>query len=72
MKALVFLAALALVGLVVTGAIHLQKSSDNSFTIEVDKNIAKQDADEVIQKGEQFFHEAESNLQSRAQDGVSK
>jgi hypothetical protein len=67
MKALIFLAALAIVGLVVTGAIHLQKTSDNTFDIQVDKARVEQDAERVVSEGQALLHKAEADLQSGTQ-----
>jgi hypothetical protein len=67
MKVLVFLAALAIVGLVVTGAIHLQKTNDNTLDIQVDKARVEQDAERVVDEGKALFHKAEADLQSNSQ-----
>jgi hypothetical protein len=67
MKALIFLAALAVVGLVVTGAIHLQKTSDNTLDIQVDKARVEADAERVVDEGKALFHNAEADLQSNSQ-----
>ncbi|MBI3838377.1 MAG: hypothetical protein HY288_10655 [Planctomycetia bacterium] len=67
MKALVFLAALAIVGLVVTGAIHLQKSDDHTLSIQVDKDRVEQDAEEVVSEGKALFHKAEAEFESGTQ-----
>ena len=66
MKTLIFLGALAIIGLVVTGAIHLQKNNDNTFDIQVDKGRVEQDAERVISEGQDLLHRAESDLQSAA------
>jgi hypothetical protein len=71
MKTLVFLAALAVVGLVVTGAIKLQKTSDNNLTIQVDENRVADDAHRAVDEGREILHQAESALQS-SQGGVQK
>ena len=68
MKALVFFAALAVVGLVVTGAIKLQRSSDHTLSIQIDESRVKQDADRVVEEGKHLFQEAESTLHQAAQD----
>jgi hypothetical protein len=72
MKTLVFLAALAVVGLVVTGAIKLQKSSDNTLSIQVDENRVRQDASRVVEEGKHVFQEAESTLNQATQDSGQK
>jgi hypothetical protein len=71
MKTLVFLAALAVVGLVVTGAIKMQKTSDNTLSIQVDENLVKQDASRVIEEGREVIEKAEAAVQS-SQGGVQK
>jgi hypothetical protein len=65
------LAALAIVGLVVTGAIRLQKSSDNTISIQIDENRVKQDASQVVEEGKQVLQKAEAAVQS-SQDSVQK
>jgi hypothetical protein len=65
MKALFFLAALAIVGLVVTGAISLHKSGD-TISIEIDKQEVAEDARAVIKEGKEIFHKAESSIDSDA------
>lgn len=67
MKTLIFLAALAVVGLVVTGAIHLQKTNDNTISIQVDKGRVEQDADRLVHEGESLLHQAEADLSNAAQ-----
>jgi hypothetical protein len=64
MRLLIFLSALAVVGLVVTGAIHLQKTSDHTYMIEIDKNRVQEDAERVIEKSEALLHQAEANASS--------
>ena len=63
MRLFFFLAALAVAGLVVTGAIKLQKSSDNKVSIEIDKQKVRDDAEEVVEKGQDLLHEAETALE---------
>jgi hypothetical protein len=65
MKVLFFLAALAVVGLVVTGAIHFQKSG-NTISIQIDKDRVEEDAQKAIGESEQVLHEAEARLQQPA------
>jgi hypothetical protein len=72
MKTLVFLAALAVVGLVVTGAIKLQKSSDNTLSIQIDEGRVRQDASRVVEEGKHVFQEAESTLNQATQDNGQK
>jgi hypothetical protein len=59
MKVFAFLAALAIVGLVITGAIKLQKS-DNSISIQIDRNRVKEEAKNVVEKGEDLLRDAGS------------
>jgi hypothetical protein len=66
MRVFLFLAALAVVGLVVTGAIKMQKSSDNTVSIEIDKQKVKQEAEIVVEKGQEFLHDAETALEGAA------
>lgn len=61
MKAFFFLAALAIVGLVVTGAISLHRSG-NSITIEIDKQRVANDAQAVVDEGKQVLRQAETSL----------
>jgi hypothetical protein len=72
MKTLIFLGALAVVGLVVTGAIKLQKSSDNTLSIQIDENRVKQDAGRVVEEGKHVFQEAESSLNQATQENGQK
>jgi hypothetical protein len=60
-KALFFLVALAIVGLIITGAIRLQRSND-TITIEIDKGRVAQDARAVVTKGKQVLQKAEASL----------
>ena len=64
MKTLVFLAVLAVVGLVVTGAIKMQKTADNTLTIQVDEQRVAEDAHRVAEEGREVLHQAESALQN--------
>ena len=60
-RALFFLAALAVVALIVTGAIRLQKS-DDSITIQIDKARVAEDARAAIGRGKQVLQNAEASL----------
>jgi hypothetical protein len=64
MKTLFFLAALAVVGLVVTGAIKMQKSSESTYTIQIDEQRVKQEASQVVGEGKHVLEEAESAFNS--------
>jgi hypothetical protein len=59
MKIFMFLAALAVVGLVVTGAIKFQKS-DSSISIQIDRAKVSQEAEMVVDKSEDVLREAGS------------
>ena len=65
MKAFFFLAALAIVGLVVTGAISLRRSG-NSITIEIDKQRVANDAKAVVDEGKQVLRQAEASLDAES------
>jgi hypothetical protein len=60
-RALFFLGVLAIIGLIVTGAIQLQRS-DDSITIEINKQRVAEDAKRVISGGKQVLHKAEASL----------
>jgi hypothetical protein len=65
MRLFLFLAVFAVVGLVVTGAIKMQKSRDNGkISIEVDKEKVRDDAQIVIDKGQELLHDAETALEN--------
>ena len=64
-RALFFLAALAVVGLIVTGAIRLTRS-DNSITIQIDKKRVAEDAQAVVKKSRQALRKAEATLDREA------
>jgi Flp pilus assembly protein TadB len=67
MRLFLFLAVFAVVGLVVTGAIKMQKSADSGkISIEVDKQKVRDDAQIVIDKGEELLHGAETALENAA------
>ena len=61
MRLLVFLGALAIGGLIVTGAIKLQKT-DRSITIQVDRQQVRQDATRLIEEGKDLVEDAEAAL----------
>jgi Tfp pilus assembly protein PilX len=71
MKTLVFLALLAVVGLVITGAIKMQKSSNNTISIQIDEDRVGEEARRAVNEGEQILHQAEAAVQS-PQNGVQK
>jgi hypothetical protein len=66
MRILIFLGVLAIIGLIVTGAITMQRSSDNTITIQIDKSRVKQDAETVVEKGKEVIQDAKSALREAA------
>jgi hypothetical protein len=67
MRTLFFLGALAVVGLVVTGAIKMQKSNNGKVTIEIDKERVADDADRLLDEGRELLREADAALHDGAQ-----
>ncbi len=61
MKIFMFLAALAVVWLVVTGAIKFQKSN-NTISIQIDRAKVQEEAEMVIDKSEEVLREAGNAL----------
>jgi len=61
MRILFFLLVLAGIGLVVTGAVKLQRSGDN-VSIEIDKKRVAEDAREVVNEGRELLESARSRL----------
>ena len=55
MRLLLILAVVAVIGLIVTGAITLQRSEDNKITIQIDKTKVREEASEVIDKGKEVI-----------------
>ena len=68
MKILFFLAALAIIGLIITGAIRLGRSDDQTITIQINKGRVKQDAAAAFEKGKEVFGGAESRLRQATRD----
>jgi hypothetical protein len=62
MRLLLFLAVIAVIGLIVTGAITLQRTDDQKITIQIDKGRVREDAVNVIEKGKEVIEGAESAL----------
>jgi hypothetical protein len=60
MKILLFVGALIIIGLIITGAITLQRSGDETITIQINKGRVKQDAAKALEKGREVILEAES------------
>jgi hypothetical protein len=61
MRILFFLLVLAAVGLVITGAVKLQRSGDN-ISIEIDKKRVAEDARGVVNEGRELLESARSRL----------
>jgi hypothetical protein len=68
MKILFFLAALAIIGLIITGAITLGHNDDQTITIQINKGRVKQDAAAAIEKGKEVLGGAETRLRQAARD----
>lgn len=72
MRILIFLAALAVVGLIVTGAIKLQKTDQNTITIQIDRKQVKEDAARVVKRGKAVLEEAENVIRQSSRDSDMK
>ncbi len=68
MKILFFLAALAIIGLIITGAIRLGRSDDQTITIQINKGRVKQDAVAAFEKGKEVLGGAKSRLRQATRD----
>ncbi len=55
MRLLLFLGVAAVIGLIVTGAITLQRTDDNKITIQIDRTKVREEASEVIEKGKEVI-----------------
>jgi hypothetical protein len=64
MRLLLFLGALAVGGLIVTGAIKMTKSN-NSITIEIDRQAVRDDARRLVEEGKELIDDAESAMHDR-------
>ncbi|MGD9724109.1 MAG: hypothetical protein AB7O59_22975 [Pirellulales bacterium] len=60
-RALFFLLALAIVGLIITGAIQLQRT-DDTITIQINKDRVAEDAKKVVKRGQDVLRKAEASL----------
>ena len=67
MKIFLFLVALAVVGLIVTGAIKFQKS-DNTISIQIDRAKVREEAEMVVDKSREVLREAGSALKEARDD----
>ena len=63
-RLLFFLGALAIGGLIVTGAIKLQKT-DSSITIQIDRQAVREDARRLVEEGKEILEDAESAVRDR-------
>ena len=68
MRLLLILGVIAVIGLVVTGAITLQRSDDNKITIQIDKGKVKEEAATVMEKGKEVLQGAGSALREASRD----
>ena len=68
MRLLLILGVLAVVGLVITGAITLQRGEDNKISIQIDKSKVKQEAETVMEKGKEVLQGAGSALREASRD----
>jgi hypothetical protein len=66
MRVLLFLGVVAIIGLIITGAITLQRTDDNKITIQIDKTKVKQEAVEVIEKGREVISGVREASRERA------
>jgi hypothetical protein len=70
MRKLVFLlCAAAVVGLIVTGAIRLQRT-DDTITIQIDKERVATDARKVIDRGKAVLRKAEATIEETDSDSA--
>lgn len=67
MRFFMFLAALAVVGLIVTGAIKFQKT-DTSISIQIDRAKVREEAKIVVDKSKEVLREAGSALKESHDD----
>lgn len=72
MRLLLILAVLAVIGLIVTGAITLQRSNNDTITIQIDKGRVKEDAERVIDKGREVLKDAGAALRDATKDTRSR
>jgi hypothetical protein len=62
-----FLAALAVIGLIITGAIKFQKT-DSSISIQIDRARVREEARSVVDKSKAVLREAGSALKEARDD----
>jgi hypothetical protein len=72
MRILLFLAALVVVGLIVTGAITLTRTDDQKITIQIDRARVREDAAKAFRKGKAVLEDAESALRRPPTDTSTK
>lgn len=70
MKILLFIGALIIIGLIITGAITLGRSGDDTITIQIDKGRVKQNAAAALERGKEVIHEAESAFRPSKREPV--
>ena len=68
MRLLLFLGVLAVIGLIVTGAITLQRSADDTITIKIDRTRVRQDAATVVEKGKDVLEGAGDRFREAARE----
>jgi hypothetical protein len=65
-RAFFFLAALAIIALIITGAIQLQRT-DDTITIQINKDRVRQDAKTALDRGRDVLRKAEKSLDDPAE-----
>ena len=70
-RALFFLGILAVIGLIVTGAIQLQRS-DDTITIEINRQRVAEDAKKVVKTGRAVLRKAEASLDKELDEDKSQ
>mgnify|MGYP000336003515 CR=1 FL=1 len=64
MRLLLFLGALAVGGLIITGAIKMKKT-DSSITIQIDRQAVREDARKLVEEGKDLLEDAEAAVHDR-------
>jgi hypothetical protein len=70
MKGLFWLGLLAVGGLFVAGAIHIQRGPNNNIEISVDERKAEQAAERALDQGREVLQQAEQSVQKQEQPGL--
>lgn len=68
LKFVFFLAAVGIVALIITGAITLGRTDDDTITIQINKARVRQDAAAAVRKGKQVLGGAESGIRQAARE----